>query len=582
MKRKHLITTISICLLCMLFCISGCQTPVDTVSSSLPAVTEKTKISTDISEMRVFSLADIEPSSLCYDTVCYMLFNELMTVKKTDFADSNSEVFAPDSITTLFDAAKALSITLPEETKDATLTRGKLATMLYSAAKNRGISTEVALSALPYRDANEAKPEEVTALLWTTEKGLFSSFVGLRLLPNTAVSRIQLAEAVIFFKALDTNDSLAAEIASAIPSRKVYSSALNNHSSIQQIIDSSAKRHGAVGVQVAVIENGVVTDTFTYGYATKDTDPMTTDHKIRTASITKVAVGTAAWLLYEDRKIALDTDISHYWNTVIKNPTYPEDKITVRTLLTHTSSIYDAPYGTPRKYDDIKSLLTNGGYSESRPGHKWKYNNYAFAVLGITLERAGGVTLNDLLHNRVFAPLDMDAAFSTGDIKNTDLLATVYRNSGAVGLSVDAAKSMHCGEIPGTDGSHFAGGLTMSAYDLAKFISLLANDGIYEGIRILDAETIRLMESYSKNTVSNGFYQAMPLRFKKNLYGRNGIYFHTGSSYGVFNSISYDPESGDGVIVLTTGADGIKGTAGIYQICAEINEYIYNAIEEKT
>ena len=38
------------------------------------------------------------------------------------------------------------------------------------------------------------------------------------------------------------------------------------------------------------------------------------------------------------------------------------------------------------------------------------------------------------------------------------------------------------------------------------------------------------------------------------------------------------PESGDGVIILTTGADGLKDTAGIYQICEEINQYIYKTI----
>ncbi len=577
MKLNRLITTVSICLLCIITCVSGCKTPDDMGASSLPAVLEETMPSAELSDIRAFTFADIDSASPYYDIACYMLYNELMSVKQTDFADKNGDLFAPLDIATVSDAAAALNI---EAAEDAILTRGTLARLLYTAAKEQGLPTETALTSLPYRDAADALPEDKAALLWASEKGLFKSFVGLRLLPNTALSRLQLAEAIIFFKALDAQDALAAEIAAAIPSRTVYSAAINNHSAIQSVINSAAQRHGAVGVQVAVIENGVATDTFTYGFATKGTDPMTANHKIRTASITKVAVGTAAWLLYEDGKITLDTDISQYWNADIKNPAYPDDPITIRNLLTHTSSIYDAPYGTSRKYEDLKVALMNNGYAATRPGSQWKYNNHAFTVLGVTLELAGKTTLNDLLRERIFTPLDMDAAFATGDIKNTNLLATLYRNTGAIGLDTATAKSMHCDKTAGADGSHFAGGLTMSAYDLAKFFTILANDGIYEGIRLLDPETIKLMETYGERTVSNGFYQAMPLRYKQNLYGRNGLYFHTGSSYGVFNSASYDPASGDGVIVLTTGADGTKGTAGIYKVCEEINDYIYKVVNE--
>ena len=579
MKHKTYLATVSICLLCIITCISGCATPENTGVSSLPAVGGEALPEVTLSDMRVFSFADVDSDSPYYDTACYMFYNELISTNNTEFADSIGCLFAPYDIATRNDAAKALRL---EEEENTILTRGGLANLLYTAAKAKGMSTESTLSSLPYRDATDVLPEEKEALLWAIDSGLFKSFVGFRLLPNTAVSRLQLAEAVILFNALD-DDTLAKEVASKISSRTVYSAAINNHSAIQAAIDTAATRHGAVGVQVAVIEKGVVTDTFTYGFATKDTDEMTVNHKIRTASITKVAVGTGAWLLYEDGKISLDSDIGQYWDTDIKNPAYPDEPITIRTLLTHTSSIYDAPFGTSRKYEDFKvALSTSDGYTEYRPGSKWKYNNHAFTALGITLERAGGVTLNDLLTERIFRPLDMDAAFATGDIKNSDLLATIYRKGGNVGLGTDAAKAMHCDKTAGADGRHFAGGLTTSAYDLAKFFSLLANDGFYEGISLLEAETVALMESYGEHTVSGGFYQAMPLRFKKNLFGREGIYFHTGSSYGVFNTASYDPQSGDGVIVLTTGADGDKGTAGIYQICEEISQYIYGIIKQNS
>ena len=42
--------------------------------------------------------------------------------------------------------------------------------------------------------------------------------------------------------------------------------------------------------------------------------------------------------------------------------------------------------------------------------------------------------------------------------------------------------------------------------------------------------------------------------------------------------MSYDPDTGDGVVVLTVGASGAKDEYGIYRVCGEINQVIYEKI----
>ena len=86
------------------------------------------------------------------------------------------------------------------------------------------------------------------------------------------------------------------------------------------------------------------------------------------------------------------------------------------------------------------------------------------------------------------------------------------------------------------------------------------------------------METINETMLSDGTYQALPLRCQKNIYGRDTLYYHTGSAYGVYNCMSYDPASGDGVVVLTVGASGAKDDRGIYAICGEISTYVYNII----
>jgi len=116
-------------------------------------------------------------------------------------------------------------------------------------------------------------------------------------------------------------------------------------------------------------------------------------------------------------------------------------------------------------------------------------------------------------------------------------------------------------------------------YDLAKLVSLMANDGLYEGVRLMEEESIRLMEQRIETPTPGGSYQAIPMRCWDDLYGRDTIYFHTGSAYGVFNAATYDPATGDGVVVLTTGGSGSKDQYGIYKSSAEINAYIYDLLK---
>jgi CubicO group peptidase (beta-lactamase class C family) len=156
---------------------------------------------------------------------------------------------------------------------------------------------------------------------------------------------------------------------------------------------------------------------------------------------------------------------------------------------------------------------------------------------------------------------------------------TLYRSDGSVARSVNYQKSLRRTGSPGSDGTFFAGGLTISSRDMGKMIALLTQDGRFEGVQMLDEESVKLMESYSQQKVSTGFYQAMPMRYQENMYGREGLYFHTGSAYGVYNAYSYDPITGDGVVVLTTGAIGYKDKYGIYSVCADISKYIYNTIK---
>ena len=356
---------------------------------------------------------------------------------------------------------------------------------------------------------------------------------------------------------------------------------VQNHDVIQTMIDSIADKYNAVGIQVAVVENGVVTDSYASGWATVEEDLMTVEHKIRIASISKVFIGMTAMLLQEDQVVDLDADFGTYWNTTARNPIYPDVPITIRDILHHTSTIitYGDDYST--EYNAVLERLADG-YYDSVPGDidGRYYNNYAFRVLGMTLELAADRSIDDILYDELFCDMEIDASFASGDLRNTNMLATLYYKDGSVARSFEEQVALHMPDTPGADGKSFAGGLTISAVDLAKLTALLANDGIYNGKRYLQEDSVEQMEAYIPQQIYENGYQATPLFYEVGMYGREGIYYHDGYAYGVTSCMSYDPLTGDGVVVLATGADLESEVSGIALVCSEVNQYLYTLLDD--
>lgn len=466
---------------------------------------------------------------------------------------------------------------------ERTVTRTELAVMLSRFASALGADTAASGDLSRWTDGASAPSYAVSSLSWALERGLLDCVVTETIHGKLPVSRKQCAQMLIALTAAVESEPLAVQIAEQDNLAPIISGSCANHSRLQAAVDAAAAKYGAIGVQVAVIENGQVTDTFASGWATKDVEKMTALHKMRVASISKVVIGMEAMRLREQGILDLDAPMGTYWGVSMKNPYYPNDPVTIRSLMNHTSSIIVAGDDVSRSYRAVRSRLSGGsGYRKVRPGsiYGWAYNNYGFSVLGMTLELAANGTMDDLLRRDLLDFMEIDAAFAPGDLRDSSRLVTLAYHGGGVARSVSKQRSLHSASTPGASGSYFAGGLTISAYDLGKLVALLANDGRYEGLQLMKPESVALMETVNEVQLSDGSYQGLSLRYRTNIYGRDRLYYHTGSAYGVYNCMSYDPDTGDGVVVLTVGASATKDGQGIYAVCGEISHEIYNATKE--
>lgn len=344
---------------------------------------------------------------------------------------------------------------------------------------------------------------------------------------------------------------------------------------LQPAIDEIMKKRGAVSGAVALIESGMVTSTWEYGDAVRNSVKVTEDTKMRIASISKVVVAMNALRMVDEGIISLDESIGTYWGFPVSNPKYPDAPITIRSILSHTSSIAELNGYTGME----QKIKSNKIFRNVRPSDPaaYSYCNFAFCVLGTTLEKAANKTIYDISEEYFFDPMGIDASFAGGRLKNPDLLASLYYADRSTARSKEAMAGMKGSDVPGYDGSYFPGGLCISAKDLAKMIAILTNDGVYEGQRYLSEEAVATMESPYGPADYHGVQvtQCLPLKYQTNIYGEDSLYFHTGSAYGAFNLCSYNPETGNGVVVLTIGASGATDEYGIYTVCGEISKLLY-------
>ena len=100
---------------------------------------------------------------------------------------------------------------------------------------------------------------------------------------------------------------------------------------------------------VAFDRNGEV-GAFADGLADpQNRSPITPVDPVRVASVSKLVVAIGVMKLVEAGKLDLDSDVSRWLGWSLRNPAFPDRPITLRQLLSHTSSVrdHDDQYAVP-------------------------------------------------------------------------------------------------------------------------------------------------------------------------------------------------------------------------------------------
>ncbi len=179
-------------------------------------------------------------------------------------------------------------------------------------------------------------------------------------------------------------------------------------------------RHFDEGIQpgaaVLVIKDGEVVFQRGYGYADlEDKVRIDADSSFRLGSVSKQFTTMAVTVLAEDGKLNYDDLLTAH---VPELDDWPG--VTIRHLMHHTSGIPDYyengyyaeydPEGPMSKMGDLVEIMSRYPDADFSPGEDYVYNNAAYEVLAIVVERASGMSFSDFLADRVFATASMTTA----------------------------------------------------------------------------------------------------------------------------------------------------------------------------
>ncbi len=250
----------------------------------------------------------------------------------------------------------------------------------------------------------------------------------------------------------------------------------------------------------------------------------TTDSLYRIASISKMMTSLGVVKLVDEGKLDLDRDVSDYFGYRLRNPSFPDAKITLRMLMTHTSSLRDGGgYNFPENVN-LREVLVPGGarygdgamWSKDRaPGGYFNYCNFAWGLIATAMERATGERFDRLMQRLIFAPMQITATFDPASLtpEARARVATLYRKRTEVNgkevwnsagswvpqvddFSKDSPKPRGTDAyVVGTNGSLYGpqGGLRISVADLGKVMLMLMNEGVHNGTAVLSPNAVKML-----------------------------------------------------------------------------------------
>jgi CubicO group peptidase (beta-lactamase class C family) len=324
----------------------------------------------------------------------------------------------------------------------------------------------------------------------------------------------------------------------------------DNASFMAEAVKSIKTEAKGNGIFVLVSE-GKVFDDFSYSKDKK----VTKDTVFGVASLGKWVAAFGVMKLVEQGKLDLDAPVANYLTRWQLPPSqFDNEQVTIRRLLSHTAGITDGlghnGFSSAEQVQPLEQHLTHALDADKgvngqvlvgiEPGTQFKYSGGSYNLLQLIVEEVSGMSFSAYMHRAVFEPLNMT---NTGYDKDQfgDNLAQYFDDKGTV------RQYPYYTSLAAT-------GLYTSANDLVKFLNhnITLSEMENSTPDLLSASTLKHMRTPNATSMGIDIWGLGVMLFASNN-ADDFIIGHGGQSPSLNATLRVNPNTGNGIIMLTTG-----------------------------
>jgi CubicO group peptidase (beta-lactamase class C family) len=295
------------------------------------------------------------------------------------------------------------------------------------------------------------------------------------------------------------------------------------------------------GLSLALVDREGILWAAGFGYTDYNRKtPVTTETIFAICSMSKTITAVAVMVAVQDGLLELDVPIIEYFPQFTVNSRFeenPEQKITLRHLLSHTSGIaHEAPVGNGREpsYGTLEEhvLSVSDTWLRHKVGEGWSYSGLGYDLIAYIIQIQSGQPFAKYVRDKVFTPLHMpNCSVDPEFIRN--------HSNRAIGHMPYVKRLPLTTDVPWIG----AGGVYASAKEMARFVQFFLNGGKVDGQTILDESTITSMVTPLIHSKPYG----LGIGIYPNRYVHLG---HSGSGVGFWSTMFWLPEYGIGGVYL--------------------------------
>ena len=346
---------------------------------------------------------------------------------------------------------------------------------------------------------------------------------------------------------------------------------------VDRLLDEFVEQGAFPGGVLAVGYRGKLAHLYPFGRLSYEVGApeVAVDTVYDLASLTKVLATTImAMILVDEGALDLDKPVVDYLPLFVGPG---KEKVTVRQLLTHSSGL--VAYGD--LYNEIqgkKAYLERlqGMDLDYEPGTQSVYSDYGMILLGEILERVAGQPMEVFVEERVYGPLGMT---DTGFLPDESLRARIAPTEDDPWRGYVAHGEVHDENAHAMGGVAPHAGLFSTAADVARFLQMILNGGVFEHRRIVSRD---IVEAWAERAGVPGSDRAIGWDTKSAEKSSAGNYFSP-NSFGHLGytgtSMWVDPERELFLILLTNRVHPTRENNLIRKVRPAVADAVIRALE---